>query len=65
MWELDSGTLITIITILTSGIGIVLGCIVPAIMEGQAVKKALDGVARREPADGASHPGLSLLPGPP
>jgi F-type H+-transporting ATPase subunit c len=50
MWELDSGTLITIITILTSGIGIVLGCIVPAIMEGQAVKKALDGMARQPDA---------------
>jgi len=47
MWQLDSPTLITVLTILGSSIGIVLGCIVPAIMEGMAVKKALEGIARQ------------------
>lgn len=47
MWELDPSTLITVITILASVIGIVLGCIVPAIMEGRAVHKALDGMTRQ------------------
>ncbi len=50
MWELDSPTLITILTIIGSSIGIVLGCITPAIMEGIAVKKALDGIARQPDA---------------
>ncbi len=50
MWQLDSQTLITIITILGATIGIVLGTIVPAIMEGIAVKKALDGITRQPDA---------------
>ena len=50
MWELDSSTLITVLTILGSTIGIVLGCIVPAIMEGIAVQKALDGITRQPDA---------------
>jgi F-type H+-transporting ATPase subunit c len=50
MWELDPSTLITVITILASVIGIVLGCIVPAIMEGRAVTKALDGMTRQPDA---------------
>ena len=47
MWQLDSSTLITTLTILGSTIGIVLGCIVPAIMEGIAVQKALEGITRQ------------------
>lgn len=47
MWQLDSSTLITVLTILASSIGIVLGCIVPALMEGKAVQKALDGITRQ------------------
>jgi len=50
MWQLDSSTLITTLTILCSTIGIVLGCIVPAVMEGIAVQKALDGITRQPDA---------------
>ena len=44
---LDSGTLITIITILVSSVGIVLGTAIPAIVEGRAVLKALEGMTRQ------------------
>jgi F-type H+-transporting ATPase subunit c len=47
MTELEPGTLITIITILVSGVGIVLGTIIPAIVEGRAVLKALEGMTRQ------------------
>jgi F-type H+-transporting ATPase subunit c len=47
MTELDPGTLITIITILVSAVGILLGTIVPAIVEGRAVLKALEGMTRQ------------------
>jgi len=50
MWQLDSSTLITVLTILASSIAIVLGCIVPALMEGKAVQKALDGITRQPDA---------------
>lgn len=50
MWQLDSQTLISVLTILGSTIGIILGCIVPAIMEGIAVQKALDGITRQPDA---------------
>ncbi len=50
MWELDPQTLITVITILGASIGIVLGCITPAIMEGIATKKALESMARQPDA---------------
>jgi F-type H+-transporting ATPase subunit c len=59
MWELDSPTLITVLTITFSTIGIVLGCIVPAIMEGIATKHALDGMARQP--DAASDLRTTLL----
>jgi F-type H+-transporting ATPase subunit c len=39
--------LITIITIIVSGVGIVLGTIVPALVEGRAVLKALEGMTRQ------------------
>ena len=47
MAELDSGTLITIITILVAGIGMIIGAILPALVEGRAVYKALDGMTRQ------------------
>ncbi len=50
MWELDSPTLITVLTIMFSTIGIVAGCVVPAIMEGIATKKALEGMSRQPDA---------------
>lgn len=40
-------TTITVVTILVAGIGMVLGAIAPAIAEGRAVEKALDGIARQ------------------
>ena len=47
MANLDSGTLITIITILVAGIGMIIGAILPALVEGRAVYKALDGMTRQ------------------
>ena len=47
MWQLDSQTLITVITIIVSTAGMVIGAIVPAVMEGIAVKKALEGITRQ------------------
>jgi F-type H+-transporting ATPase subunit c len=50
MWQLDSGTIITVMTIISATIGIVLGCIIPALMEGKAVQKALEGITRQPDA---------------
>ncbi|HCU58162.1 MAG TPA: ATP synthase F0 subunit C [Anaerolineaceae bacterium] len=50
MWQLDSGTIITLITIIGSIIGIVIGSIIPALMEGRAAHKALDGITRQPDA---------------
>ncbi|MGI6741729.1 MAG: ATP synthase F0 subunit C [Brevefilum sp.] len=50
MWQLDSETIITIVTTLGSIIGIVLGSVAPSIMEGIVVKKTLDGIARQPEA---------------
>jgi F-type H+-transporting ATPase subunit c len=47
MWELDPGTLITVVTIVISGIAMVLGAITPALVEGRAVLKALEGMVRQ------------------
>lgn len=47
---MDPQVLITFITVIISGIGIVLGTIVPTIMQGRAVQKALDGIARQPEA---------------
>ena len=52
MAELEPGTLITIITILVAGVGILLGTIVPALVEGRAVLKALEGMTRQPEAAG-------------
>ncbi len=47
MEYLDPGTLVTLVTILVSGIAVLLGTILPAIVEGRAVIKALDGMVRQ------------------
>jgi F-type H+-transporting ATPase subunit c len=50
MAEMDPGTLISLVTILASGIGIVIGTLTPAIVEGRAVLKALEGMTRQPEA---------------
>ena len=52
MAELDPGTLVTIVTILVAAIGMVLGAILPALVEGRAVLKALEGMTRQPEAAG-------------
>ena len=47
MAEMDPGTLVTVLTILVAGVGMVLGAITPALVEGRAVLKALDGMVRQ------------------
>jgi len=47
MTEMDPGTLITLVTIIGATIGIVLGALTPAIVEGRAVLKALEGMTRQ------------------
>jgi len=50
MAEMEPGTLITLVTILVSGVGILLGTLTPAIVEGRAVLKALEGMTRQPEA---------------
>jgi F-type H+-transporting ATPase subunit c len=50
MQNLDSGTLIAVLTIVVPAIAIVLGAITPAIVEGLAVLKALEGMTRQPEA---------------
>ena len=50
MAEMEPGTLVTIVTILVSGEGILLGTLTPAIVEGRAVLKALEGMTRQPDA---------------
>ena len=50
MNQLDPQVLITLVTILVSGIGIIFGTAIPAIVEGRAVLKALDGITRQPEA---------------
>jgi len=52
MTDMEPGTLITLVTIIVSGLGIVLGTAIPAIVEGRAVLKALEGIARQPDAAG-------------
>lgn len=52
MAQMDPGTLITLVTIIISSAGIVLGALTPAIVEGRAVLKALDGITRQPEAAG-------------
>jgi F-type H+-transporting ATPase subunit c len=47
MTELDPKTLVTIVTIIVAGSGIVLGTAIPALAEGRAVNKALESIARQ------------------
>jgi len=47
MVEMDPGTLITLATIIMAGVGIVLGTAIPAIVEGRAVLRALEGMTRQ------------------
>jgi len=47
MLEMEPGVLVTIITIVVAGVGIVLGTAIPAIVEGRAVLKALEGMTRQ------------------
>jgi F-type H+-transporting ATPase subunit c len=49
---MDPGTLITLVTIIGSTLGIVLGALTPAIVEGRAVLKALEGMTRQPEAAG-------------
>lgn len=52
MAELDPGTLVTVVTIVVAAIGMVLGAIMPALVEGRAVLKALEGMTRQPEAAG-------------
>ena len=47
MSQLGPEFIIIFTTILVSGIGIIIGTAIPSIMEGKAVLKALDGIARQ------------------
>lgn len=52
MADISSETLITVVTIIVAGLGIVGGTIFPALAEGKAVEKALEGIARQPEAAG-------------
>lgn len=52
MAEMDPGTLITLVTIVGSTVGIIVGALTPAIVEGRAVLKALEGITRQPEAAG-------------
>lgn len=45
--EMDPGTLVTVVTIIVAGISIVLGTFMPALAEGRAVERALEGMTRQ------------------
>ena len=47
---MTSEVIITIVTIIVTGVGIVLGTAVPALAEGKAGQKALEGMARQPEA---------------
>jgi len=50
MSEMSPEFIIVFTTTLVSGIGIILGTAIPAIVEGRAVLKALDGIIRQPEA---------------
>ena len=50
MEQMEPGTLIALITIVVPAIAIVLGTLTPAIVEGRAVLRALDGMTRQPEA---------------
>jgi len=47
MAEMEPGVLVTLVTIVVAGVGIVLGTAVPALVEGRAAVKALEGMTRQ------------------
>ena len=47
MENMDSGTLIAVLVIVVPSITMVLGALAPAIVEGLAVLRALDGMTRQ------------------
>ena len=50
--DMSPEVLITVVTIIVSGVSIVLGTAVPALSEGKAAQKALEGIARQPEAAG-------------
>ena len=50
MFELEPQTLIAVLTILVPAVAMVLGAIAPAVLEGLAVLKALEGMTRKPEA---------------
>jgi F-type H+-transporting ATPase subunit c len=44
---MDGGTVVVLVTIVISALTILLGTIVPAVVEGRAVMKAMDGMIRQ------------------
>jgi F-type H+-transporting ATPase subunit c len=50
MEQMDSATLIALVVMITPALAMVLGALAPAIVEGQAVLKALDGMTRQPEA---------------
>jgi F-type H+-transporting ATPase subunit c len=52
MENMEAGTLVTLVTILVSGLGIVLGALTPAIVESRTALKALEGMIRQPEASG-------------
>ena len=52
MSNMDPGTLVTVVTIIVAGLGIVLGTITPAIVEGRAALRAIEGMTRQPEAAG-------------
>ena len=50
MFKLESGTLIAVLTIIVPALAMVLGAIAPAVLEGLAVLRALDGMTRQPEA---------------
>jgi len=52
MAEMDPGTLVTVVTVTVATLGMVLGAILPALVEGRAVEKALEGMSRQPEAAG-------------
>ena len=47
---MEAITLITLVTIIVSAVAIVVGTLTPALVEGRAVLKALDGITRQPEA---------------
>jgi F-type H+-transporting ATPase subunit c len=52
MTDSDARTLVTLVTIVCASLGIVLGTAIPALVEGRAVVKALESIARQPESAG-------------